>query len=151
MKKILMVASAMMVVAPAMAADVSAAVQVGQPGFYGRLDIGDSAPPQVIYAQPRLINRVRVRHPPVYMRVPPGHAKNWSKHCRHYHACGERVYFVKDSWYNDEFVPRYQERHPEQNSHATQPTREHQITKHKHQKDRKAQGGHGGKGKNHHP
>ncbi|MDD2775887.1 MAG: hypothetical protein PHU06_08020 [Gallionella sp.] len=143
MKKFLIVAAAMMFAAPAMAADVSASVRVGQPGFYGRLDIGDSAPPQVIYAQPRLINRVAIRHPPVYMRVPPGHAKNWSKHCRHYRACGERVYFVEDSWYNDEFVPRYRERHPEQNNHANQTIREHPVTKHK--KSKKEKDEHGGK------
>jgi len=25
--------------------------------------------------------------PPVYLHVPPGHAKNWRKHCREYNAC----------------------------------------------------------------
>ena len=49
--------------------------------------------------------------PPIYLRVPPGHAKHWSKNCHKYNACGERVYFVKDDWYNREYVPRYQEQH----------------------------------------
>jgi hypothetical protein len=29
------------------------------------------------------------------MHVPPGHAKNWSKHCSRYNACAYPVYFVK--------------------------------------------------------
>jgi hypothetical protein len=48
---------------------------------------------------------------PIYLRVPPGHARHWAKHCREYNACGERVFFVQDDWYNREYVPRYQEQH----------------------------------------
>jgi hypothetical protein len=48
--------------------------------------------------------------PPLYLRVPPGHAKNWSRHCGAYNACNERVYFVKDKWYRNEYAPRYRER-----------------------------------------
>ena len=96
-------------VTPALAADVGVSISVGQPGFYGRLDIGDYPEPQVIYAKPRMIQHGGMERPPVYLRVPPGHAKNWGKHCRKYDACGERVYFVQDKWYNREYVPRYQE------------------------------------------
>ena len=96
---------------PALAADVGVSVSIGQPGFYGRLDIGDYPQPQVIYRQPRVIERVPMERPPIYMRVPPGHAKHWGKHCGEYNACGERVYFVRDDWYNREYAPRYQEQH----------------------------------------
>lgn len=98
---------------PALAADVGVSVTIGQPGFYGRIDIGDYPKPQLIYSEPRVIYReaaVAVREP-IYLNVPPGHAKNWRKHCRKYDACGERVYFVQDSWYNQVYVPSYQERH----------------------------------------
>jgi len=98
---------------PAIAADVGVSISIGQPGFYGRLDIGDYPPPKVIYRQPRIIERVTIERPPVYLRVPPGHRKNWRKHCREYNACGERVYFVQDNWYQQEYVPRYQEQHRE--------------------------------------
>lgn len=103
----------------AFAADVGVSVSIGQPGFYGRIDIGDYPypQPQVIYRQPRIIERVYVEREPIYMRVPPGHAKSWRKHCHQYGACGERVYFVKDYWYNNEFVPHYQEQHRGQDSH----------------------------------
>ena len=45
------------------------------------------------------------------MHVPHRHARNWRRHCSRYNACDERVYFVRDNWYNREYVPRYQERH----------------------------------------
>lgn len=116
MKRFMMAAAVAVfsVAAPTFAADVAVSVSIGQPGFYGRIDIGDYPQPQVIYRQPMVIGRVPLDRPPVYLRVPPGHAKHWSKNCRKYNACGERVYFVKDDWYNREYVPRYQERHRDQ-------------------------------------
>lgn len=103
--------AATIVVTPALAADVGVSISIGEPGFYGRLDIGNFPPPQVIYRQPVVIERVPMDRTPIYMRVPPGHAKHWKKHCRKYNACGERVYFVQDNWYNREYVPRYREQH----------------------------------------
>lgn len=101
------------VTVPAIAADVGVSVQVGEPGFYGRIDIGNFPQPQVIYRQPVVIQPVPVGvvRPPIYLRVPPGHAKHWGKHCREYNACGEPVYFVQDRWYNEEYAPRYRESH----------------------------------------
>lgn len=93
----------------AQAADVGVAVSIGQPGFYGQLDFGDyPPPPQLIYQQPRAVYRVPAGRPPLYLNVPPGHAKNWRRHCGKYNACNERVYFVQNSWYEREYAPRYQ-------------------------------------------
>ncbi len=116
MKRLILAAAvvAATMITPAFATDVGVSVSVGQPGFYGRLDIGGYPQPQVIYRQPRVVERVYVEREPVYMRVPPGHAKNWRKYCHRYNACGERVYFVQDNWYNHEYAPRYQEQHHEQ-------------------------------------
>ena len=113
MKRLLIAiaSAAAAITTPALAADVGVSVSIGEPGFYGRLDIGDFPPPQVIYRQPIMVERVEVSRPPIYLRVPPGHAKHWNKHCHEYHACGERVFFVQDNWYNREYVPRYRERH----------------------------------------
>jgi hypothetical protein len=98
--------------APIAAADVAVSVSVGEPGFYGRIDIGSLPHPELIFPQPVIIKPVvGVVHAPVYLRVPPGHAKDWSKHCSHYHACGERVFFVQDHWYNEVFVPQYKAKH----------------------------------------
>ncbi len=111
MKRFLFAAVLAIAAIPALAADVGVSVSIGQPGFYGRIDIGDYPRPRLIYRQPVVIERVSVRRPPIYLHVPPGHAKNWRKHCRAYNACGERVYFVQNSWYDREYVPYYQQRH----------------------------------------
>jgi len=96
---------------PALAADVGVSISIGQPGFYGQLDIGDFPQPRVLYRQPIIVERgVRMNRPPIYLRVPPSHAKNWNKHCREYNACGEQVFFVRDDWYQHDYVPRYQEK-----------------------------------------
>ncbi len=97
----------------ALAADVAVSISIGQPGFYGRIDIGGYPAPQVIYREPSVVRWVSNDRPPIYLRIPPGHIKHWSKHCHKYNACGERVYFVHDDWYQHEYVPRYQERHHE--------------------------------------
>ena len=118
MKRLLIAAAAIATVSlatPAFATDVGVSISIGQPGFYGRIDIGNYPQPRLIYAQPVIIEQVYSREP-IYMHVPPGHAKNWRKHCHKYNACGERVYFVQDSWYANEYVPRYQERHREHRS-----------------------------------
>jgi len=84
-----------------------------RPGVYGRVRIGD-APPPVVYARPVTIVRPRVVETrviqnaparvvetaqPVYLHVPPGHAKDWKKHCRKYDACAQPVYFVRSAEY----------------------------------------------------
>jgi len=48
------------VVTPSLAADVAVSVSVGQPGFYGRIDIGDFPQPQLVYAEPVIVQRVVV-------------------------------------------------------------------------------------------
>jgi hypothetical protein len=102
------------IITPSLSADVGVSVSVGQPGFYGHIDIGDYPypQPQVIYRQPRIVERsYYVDREPIYLRVPPGHSKNWRKHCHQYNACAERVFFVQDNWYNREYAPRYREQH----------------------------------------
>ncbi len=73
-----------------------------RPGVYGRVELGSpSAPPPVwqprpviIVSQPQVVEVV-----PVYMHVPPSHAKSWRKHCHRYDACGRPVYFVRSAEY----------------------------------------------------
>jgi uncharacterized protein YcfJ len=93
---------------PVLASDVGVSVSVGQPGFYGRIDIG-TLTPQLVYAQPVVVQPLPagVVVQPAYMHVPPGHARNWRKHCARYGACGQPVYFVQDRWYNDVYVASY--------------------------------------------
>ncbi len=96
--------------------DVGVSISISQPGVYGRIDIGRFPQPQVVVAQPVIVQRpvvvqqpqvvvaqpvVVARPEPVYMWVPPGHRKNWRKHCGQYNACGVPVYFVRDDWYGE--------------------------------------------------
>ena len=87
---------------PALAADIGVSVSVGQPGFYGRIDIGDYPPPRVVYAEPVIIHRPppRVVYEPIYVHVPSHHARDWRRYCGHYGYCGRPVYFVQDAWYH---------------------------------------------------
>ena len=110
MTRLLFAAALAAATTTALASDVAVSLSIGQPGFYGHLDIGGYPPPQVIYRQPIIIERVPEPRPPIYLHVPAGQVNNWRQHCRAYNACDERVYFVQNSWYNREYVPRYQER-----------------------------------------
>jgi len=96
----------MMFVSTAALAD-SVSISVGEPGFYGRIVIGDAPPPVLIYREPILVVHSYRPGPPIYMHVPPGHAKNWKKHCHDYGACERRVYFVQHAWYDDVYVPHH--------------------------------------------
>ena len=80
--------------------NVGVSIGINQPGVYGRIDIGSYPRPAVVYSQPILIapQPMVVRPQPVYLYVPPGHQKNWAKHCSRYGACGQPVYFVQESW-----------------------------------------------------
>lgn len=104
-----LLAAAMVVTAtgPALAADVGVSVSIGEPGFYGRIDIGNVPQPRLIFAEPIVVRQVNVTHQPIYLHVPPGHEKNWRKHCHQYDACGRPVYFVRNDWYNDVYVPHH--------------------------------------------
>lgn len=96
--------------AEAYAADIGVSVSIGDPNFYGRIDIGSFPQPRVIYPEPIVIVPGGPREP-LYLRVPPGHAKDWGKHCKQYGACGRPVYFVDDDWYRREYAPAYREKH----------------------------------------
>ena len=110
MKKLLAIAIALGTLAPAFAqTSVGVSIGINQPGVYGRIDIGNFPQPQLIYAQPILIAPPEryVQQQPIYLYVPPGHQKNWAKHCGRYNACGQPVYFVKEEWVR----ARYDEDH----------------------------------------
>lgn len=103
MKQIIALLAGTLLVNSVCAADVGVSVQVGQPGFYGRIDFGSAPPPPVVLAEPVLVQPVAVRPAPIYLRVPPGHQKHWDKHCHEYHACGVPVYFVREDWYQEHY------------------------------------------------
>lgn len=112
MKRLLIAAVFSVASLPALA-EVNASVSIGQPGFYGTIDIGNFPRPRLIYAEPVYLRPVPYAYgvEPIYLRVPPGHERNWSKHCSRYGACGRPVYFVEHDWYEQVYVPRYREVH----------------------------------------
>ena len=114
MTGLLRAAALMTIAGPALAGNGGVSIVAGQPGFYGRIDIGAiPQPPRLVSAEPVVIQPVPVGvvRQPLYLHVPPGHAKNWRKHCARYGACGQPVYFVQESWYNGVYVPYYRERY----------------------------------------
>lgn len=96
-------------------------ISVGEPGFYGRIDIGGFPAPRLIYPEPIIVHRVSTWYPPLYLRVPPGHAKQWYRYCGRYGACGRPVYFIDDGWYRNVYAPRYRERHHHKSRYAPPP------------------------------
>ena len=95
---------------PSLAAvDVGVGITIREPGVYGRIEIG-GAPPPLMYPQPVIIARPAVvaPQPPLYLYVPPGHAKDWGKHCGKYNACARQVYFVREDWVEQ----RWEREHP---------------------------------------
>ena len=111
MKRSLLALIAAVATSPAFGTEVSASIGIAQPGFYGQINIGDFPRPQVIYTQPVWIARPAkvVYVEPIYVRIPPGHEKHWSKHCGEYGACGRPVYFVREDWYQTQYVPYYRD------------------------------------------
>lgn len=66
MKRVFCAVAAMALASSALAGDVGVSISVGQPGFYGRIDIGDGPRPRVLYAEPIVVEPVRsgvVRRP----------------------------------------------------------------------------------------
>ena len=116
------------------------------PGVYGRINIGNAPPPPLIYSEPVIIQRPAVVVPrsPIYMYVPPGHAKNWGKHCRRYNACNQPVYFVQEPPPRRGPPPRH---HGRDNRHWDDNDHRH-GGKH-HHRDRDHDRGHKGHGKGH--
>jgi hypothetical protein len=128
MKRIAALAATLVCACASAQTNVGVSVAVSQPGVYGRIDIGNVPPPALVYAQPVIITPapVAVHQQPVYLYVPPGHQKNWAKYCGRYNACGQPVYFVKESWVRD----RYNERKGGDHGHDDHKDKKHKGNKH---------------------
>jgi len=90
-----------------------------RPGVYGQVQIGDAPRPRVVYERPRVIvvDKRYIHEEPIYLHVPPGHAKHWDKHCREYHACERRVYFVRSEEYEPEYRREHRHDHDDHRHH----------------------------------
>jgi hypothetical protein len=101
----------------ASSAQAAVAVSIGEPGFFGSIDIGGAPPPALIYNQavvagpPVVVPYGAPPPPPLYLRVPAGYERHWGRYCGAYHACGRPVYFVQDRWYRESYVPHWHRMH----------------------------------------
>lgn len=136
----------------ALATDVGVSISVGQPGFYGRIDIGEFPYPQprVIYRQPIIVHRHYEEYEPIYLRVPPGHARQWNRFCGRYDACDRPVYFVQERWYRDDYVPYYREYHGREHEYRDYDDRDRDHEYRGREGDDHGKGHKGGNGKNNH-
>ena len=71
----------------AFASNVNVHVTIGDPGYYGPIEIHGYPTPRVVYTEPVIIERtpVYVREP-IYLRVPLWQARSWSRYCWRYHG-----------------------------------------------------------------
>lgn len=106
MKKLL-IGAALAVASLSAGAQVS--ISIGQPGFYGRVDLGSYAPAPLVYGPGVIASGGYYSGAPVYLRVPLNHRRNWRRYCRIYGACAQQVFFVRDDWYVNSYAPRYRE------------------------------------------
>lgn len=119
-------------------AQTNVSISVGEPGFYGRIDLGDAPRPAVVYDRPVIIERgPSYEAAPLYLRVPPGHRAHWARFCGRYDACGRPVFFVTDDWYTRTYVPHYREHfRPEHREFREHEYREHEYREHERHEER---------------
>jgi hypothetical protein len=114
MKRFLILLGLACASAPAFAGDVGVSIRIGEPGFFGRIDIGDAPRPVLVAPRAVVIERPPphvVVEEPIYLHVPVEESRNWRRYCGRYDACGRPVYFVQDRWYKSVYVPHYRSHH----------------------------------------
>jgi hypothetical protein len=87
------------------ATSVGVSIGINAPGQYGRIDIGNYPQPELVYQQPIIYapSPVAVHQRPIYLYAPQSHQANWGRYCGNYRACGQPVYFVRESWVRNEY------------------------------------------------
>jgi hypothetical protein len=68
-----------------------------RPGVYGSIRIRHAPPPPLFSPRPVVAARQLgpVRGEPLYLYVPTGHVRKWSRYCERYQACERPVFFVR--------------------------------------------------------
>ena len=110
-RNVAIAAIAIVTTAPlASAADKDASAVIAgpvTPGVYGRVSVANKPLPPLVYEQAMFVERPDTagRVEPLYLHVPPEHAKNWRKYCDKYQACDHPVFFVKSAEYEPGYEP----------------------------------------------
>ncbi|NDU86857.1 MAG: hypothetical protein G3I09_01545 [Ferrovum sp.] len=111
----LLLVSATLACATSFLAITASADMLGEPGFYGAIEVGHGPIPQLVYPQPAWVRPTpygAMPPPPLYLHVPPRVFNHWPRFCMQYGACGRPVYFVTNAWYQQMYIPYYRA-HPE--------------------------------------
>ncbi len=94
-------------------AQTALSLQLGQPGYYGPINVGRLALPPVVDPLPLIVRPARgqdrwpsMSNKPIYLRVPPNHSRDWGRYCGLYQACRVPVLFVRDDWYRKVYAPQ---------------------------------------------
>lgn len=68
-----------------------------RPGVYGRIEARNAPPPPLLSSRPLVASGELgpSRLDPVYLYVPAGQVRRWSRYCDRYDACERPVYFVR--------------------------------------------------------
>lgn len=68
-----------------------------RPGVYGRIEVRNAPPPPLLSPRPLVASKELglPRLEPVYLYVPAGQVRRWSRYCQRYDACRRPVYFVR--------------------------------------------------------
>lgn len=68
-----------------------------RPGVYGRIEVRNAPPPPLLSSRPVVASSELgpPRLEPVYLYVPAGQVRRWSRYCDRYDACERPVYFVR--------------------------------------------------------
>ena len=68
-----------------------------RPGVYGRIQVRQGPPPPLLSPQAVVATRELgpIRGEPVYLYVPTGQVRKWSRYCERYQACERPVFFVR--------------------------------------------------------
>jgi hypothetical protein len=143
MKQLVAIALALGASVPAVAAtSIGVSIGIQQPGVYGRIDIGNYPQPEVVYAEPVLIQPSPVARyqRPIYLYVPDADQRDWAHRCQRYSACGQPVYFVREQWVRDRYRQEHRDwrddRGPRSNGRSdSAPGHRHRIDERRHGHD----------------
>jgi len=96
-------------------AQTALTLQLGQPGYFGPINLGNHQAPPPVYGYRAVIVRpdsrgrerwIQAGTQPLYLRVPMNQARDWGRYCGLYQACNVPVQFVRDDWYRNVYAPR---------------------------------------------
>lgn len=104
----------------AAATNIGVSIGIGGPGQYGRIDINNYPQPVLVMPQPVVVmpTPVAVYQRPIYLYVPNAHRNDWRRYCGQYGACGQPVYFVKESWVQERYAHEHPQHHGKKKGHG---------------------------------